>query len=274
MIRKEVLLVSAFFLSVMLFSTYLGILTKEAIMKGELEPLFPSPDDYRNVIVIFSLIIIGTLTVILFIKIKITLVKVFENLASFILTTTTFSYFLPPLFSILLALILVIISELKRSYFLKNLLIFLSISSASALMGSSLSYHVVLVLFLVLSVYDIVSVFVTKHMVYMAEKLLDKPSSFVSVFPSEKIRKVEFKDKKRKIRVVALGAGDYFLPSILAVSLIEFGINKALVISAINTLTILLLFHFISKKDFTKPLPALPFLFVASLLGTFIVFYL
>lgn len=274
MFRKELVFVSLFFLSVMLFSLYLGLITKEAIRAGEIEPLFPSPDDFRNILLVFSLILIGTLTIIFLIKVRLSFVKVFENIAAFFLTTTTFSYFLPVVPSIALALFLVILAEIKKSYLLKNIIIFLSISSASALMGSSLSTTLVLILFLFLSIYDIISVFVTKHMVYMAQNLIERPSTFISVFPASKLRKVNFKDKTKKIKVIALGSGDYFLPSTMAVSMLDKGILIPILLSILSTVSVFLLFYFASKKNFGKPLPALPFLFLPALLAYLFSFYL
>ncbi|MEM5831883.1 MAG: presenilin family intramembrane aspartyl protease [Candidatus Aenigmatarchaeota archaeon] len=266
MVDKEIILVSLFFLSVMFFSMYLGILTKEAILRGEIEPLFPSPKDYKNVVLIISIVLFSTILVILLIRTRIFVLKIIENLAAFLLTTTTFSFFLPAFVSFLFSFILIAISEIRKSYLLKNIIIFLSISSASALIGSSLSFEVVLVLFFLLSIYDILSVFLTKHMVYMAENLVENPSTFISVFPSSKIRKVSFRGKIKKIKVIALGSGDYFLPGLSVVSSLEKGIGVSMLLSILNTVVIFLVFFFVSKRKKGKPLPALPFLFLPTLL--------
>jgi len=271
---REILFLATFFFILSLFSIYLGILTREAISKGEIEPVFQNPSDYKNSLFMFSLILVGTTIALLFIKIKFELIKLIENTALLLLIATTFSYFLPTLPSFLLSLLIVILSELKPSFFIKNLCILLSVPSASAIIGASLDYKVVLLFFFILTIYDTISVFITKHMVYLAEKLVSKPTALISIFPSSKIRKVSFTKGKKRMRIIALGAGDYFIPSSFSVSLLQLGIKYSLFSSILNTLAIFLLFYHINKKGTSKPLPAIPFLFLSSLIALFLSFYL
>jgi presenilin-like A22 family membrane protease len=271
---REILFLVLFFIAISLFSLYLGDLTRKAIEKGEIEPVFSNPSDYTNSIYMFALIVFGTLIMLFFIKIKIEIVKVLENVALVLLISTTFSYFLPTLPSFLLAIVLIIISEIKPSFIVKNLCIFLSIPSASAIIGASLDYKVVLLFFLILAFYDIVSVFLTRHMVYLAEKLLSRPSALISIFPSKKIRKVSFSHSTKKVGVIALGAGDYFMPASFSVSLLPLGIKYSLSTLFLNTITLFFLFYFIHEREISRPLPAIPFLLVSSILGFLISFYL
>jgi presenilin-like A22 family membrane protease len=201
-------------------------------------------------------------------------VRVLENVVLFLLISTTFSYFLPIILSFIFALIIILISEIKQSFILKNLCIFLSIPSASAIIGASLSYKVLILFFLILVLYDVISVFFTKHMVYIAEKLLSRPTSFISVFPSNKIRRVSFLKGKKKIKVIALGTGDYFMSASFSVSLLEIGIVNSLVVLLSNTIMLFFLFYLLQKREFSKPLPAIPFLFISSISGFIISFYL
>jgi presenilin-like A22 family membrane protease len=271
---KEIAFLVLFFLATSIFSIYLGILTKNAIERGEIEPVFQNPYDYKNSFYMFALILLGTVMMIFFIKVRFELIKLLENLALFLLISTTFSYFFSTLPSFLLALFFVIFSELKPSFLLKNLCLFLSIPSASAIIGASLDYRVVLLFFLILVFYDIISVFLTKHMIYLAENLLSKPSALISVFPSRKIRKVRFLGGKKKVKIIALGAGDYFMPASFCVSLLSLGIKHSLVTLVLNAITLFLLFYFIHEKEVSRPLPAIPFLFLSSVVGFVISFYL
>jgi presenilin-like A22 family membrane protease len=264
---REVFFLVLFFLSVSLFSLYLGTLTKKAIERGEIQPIFQNPSDYKNSFYLFALILFGTATMIFFARIKLELIKLLENLALFLLISTTFSYFLPSLLSFLLAFFLTLFSELRPSFFLKNLCLFLSVSSASAIVGSSLDYKVTLLLFLILVFYDAISVFLTKHMVYIAEKLLARPSALISVFPSKKVREVSFIGEKKKVKVIALGAGDYFMPASFSVSLLQLDIRRSLLTLTLNAVALFFLFYFIHKKKVSRPLPAIPFLFLSSLVG-------
>jgi len=271
---REVIAVTIFFFLLLLFSLYLGLLTREAISKGEIEPVFQNPYDYKNSLYMFGLILAGTVVALFFVKIKLELIKLVENTALLLLIATTFSYFLPLFPSFLLSFSLVLFSELRPSFFIKNLCIFLSVPSASAIIGASLDYKVVLLFFFILTIYDTVSVFLTRHMVYLAEKLASRPTALISIFPSTKIRRVSFIKGKKKLGVIALGAGDYFIPSSFCVSLLQLGVKYSLLSLALNTLTIFLLFHHISKREISRPLPALPFLFLSSLVSFSLSFYL
>jgi len=259
-------MLSVFFLLVGLFSIYLGIQTNEAIKKGEIEPVFQNPSDYKNSLYAFILILIGTSIVLFLIKFKFELIKILENIAIFLLTTTTFSFFLPGFYPFILSFLILTLSEIKQSYLLKNLILLLSIPSASAIIGASLSFQVTFILFAILSIYDIVSVFITKHMVYMAEKLFSRPTAFISVFPSKKIRNIRFGKGAKKVKVIALGAGDYFLPSALAVSSLQFGLLFSILMVISFSISIFLLFLYITRKEVSRPLPALPFLFIVALI--------
>jgi hypothetical protein len=111
-------------------------------------------------------------------------------------------------------------------------------------------------------------------MVYIAENLMSRPTALISVFPSTKVRKVSFTNRKKKMKIIALGAGDYFMASSFCVSLLSLGIKHALLSLSFNTLTIFLLFFRLIRKDVTKPLPALPFLLFSSLCALLLSFYL
>ncbi len=271
---REVLLLSIFFFAVSIFSIYLGILTREAILSGKIEPVFQNPSDYRNSFYLLILILIGTAIMLALTKIKFEFIKILENIALLFLISTTFSYFLPSPLQFLPSLLLIALSEVRPSFLLKNVCLLLSVPSASAIIGASLDYRVVLLFFFALTLYDIISVFLTKHMVYLAEKLIEKPTALISVFPSGKVRNVRFGKGVKKIGVIALGAGDYFMPSSFSVSLLQLGIKHALFPLFFNTIALFVLFYLLSKRKITRPLPAIPFLFLSSLAALFVSFYL
>ena len=271
---KEILALVLFFLAISFFSIYLGVLTKEAIKKGEIEPVFENPHDFRNSLYMLILVLFGTALMLFFIKIKFELIKLLENLALFFLMTTTFSYFLPTIHSFFLSFLIVALSEIKPSFLLKNVCIFLSIPSAAAIIGASLDYKVLFLFFFLLALYDIISVFITRHMVYLAEKLVSRPSALISIFPSKKVRSIKFATGKKKVSVIALGAGDYFMPASLAVSLLSLGIKQSIIISIFNSITLFILFYLLTKKKISRPLPAIPFLFISSLFAFIFSFYL
>jgi len=111
-------------------------------------------------------------------------------------------------------------------------------------------------------------------MVYLAEKLTSRPSALISMFPSKKVRNVKFTSGKKKINIIALGAGDYFIPASFSVSLLSLGIKYSILVSIFNSLTLFILFHILTKREISRPLPAVPFLFVSSLVAFIFSFYL
>jgi presenilin-like A22 family membrane protease len=96
-------------------------------------------------------------------------------------------------------------------------------SGVAAIFGSSLEYYLVVLLLVLLAVYDAISVYKTKHMITLAEGVIDLKTPILFVIP--KRRNYSFiRDGIGKLddggerAAFIIGMGDLIMPSILVVS--------------------------------------------------------
>jgi presenilin-like A22 family membrane protease len=100
-------------------------------------------------------------------------------------------------------------------------------AGAAAIFGISLAIIPVLILLIVLALYDAISVYRTKHMVVLAESVIEMKTPILVVMPksldySYIKQGVEIKDKKEERGAYIMGMGDLIMPNILVVSSFAF----------------------------------------------------
>ncbi len=179
-------------------------------------------------------------------------------------------------FSFLGALLAVAARALLKNY--RNIFLLFATSIVGALLGASLDIVPAAILAMALSIYDIIAVFYTKHMVTMAKELGNRDAGFSITFPSnfqknmvvpkvsaEKLRKFY---KKVQVNAVELGTGDLALPTMLMVSAMKISPWHAMATMLGSTIGMSLLFFYIEKKK--GYWPALPPLIFFGLLFLFL----
>lgn len=162
---------------------------------------------------------------------------------------------------------------------LRNYVTIMAISSAGVILSLMFDMNSILIFFGILSVYDLVSVFVTKHMIQLANAVTAQPTSFTvasqQILPKKNFKEIEISPSTKNppiaVSRVELGGGDLLIP--LVFSLVSFkatlSFTSAVVVAIfacgglIATLAILIRYR--------RPLPALPPLFVSSLIGYFLI---
>jgi len=153
------------------------------------------------------------------------------------------------------ALFLTLARALLRNFdVVRNLSVAVIAGVAAGVLGHSLSPAVALLFYVLLVVYDFVSVFVTKHMVPMVEsvegmKRSEKPSD-----------------------VVALGGGDLVVPAIFATSFMKYSPFVAVASSLGAVLGVL--FTLWMLKKLKSPLPALPYIGAVQITVTALALFL
>jgi presenilin-like A22 family membrane protease len=162
---------------------------------------------------------------------------------------------------------------------LKNAAAILASAGVGAIFGFSLDFLPAVLFVLLLSVYDFVSVFWTRHMVYMARELSGRNLSFSISSSSRPAGAGRARGRgANEVSTLELGTGDMVIPLLLAVSAykISFSPLDALSVS-FGALTGLLvvLWYVTSRKTFLPALPpitfcALLFLGVARLITALI----
>jgi len=141
----------------------------------------------------------------------------------------------------------------------------------SALIGISLSVIPVIVLLLLLAIYDAISVYKTKHMVTMAEGIMDLKLPILFVIPKHlnySFLKEDFKSEE-KHEAFFMGLGDAVMPTLLVVSASVFmksnGMSYPIIGAILGTLVGHAVLSILVMKG--KPQAGLPFLNSGVILG-------
>lgn len=151
-------------------------------------------------------------------------------------------------------------------------------AGVAAIFGSSLEYYLVVILLVLLAVYDAISVYKTKHMITLAEGVIDLKTPILFVIPKRRdysfIRDGIGKlDDGGERAAFIIGMGDLIMPSILVVSANVFlqgwrlfGIINLPALGAIigSLAGMSVLLHFVSSG---KPQAGLPPLNGGTILG-------
>jgi len=148
-------------------------------------------------------------------------------------------------------------------------------ASAIAILGISLGILLVIILLIGLAIYDAISVYKTKHMIDLADTVIDLKLPVLLVIP--KIRNYslikETKSLKEKLKegeerdAFFMGLGDVVMPGLLAAStysFIENGLPIALSVMVGTLAGFVLLMYFVVKG---KPQAGLPCLCSGAILG-------
>lgn len=182
------------------------------------------------------------------------------------------SLFLPPI-DLLFTLSVVLIFVFVRNVISHNLGVLLGIAGIGSVLGLSILPKTAVLIMIVLSFYDIVAVYITKHMVRMAKDMMEAGAIFGFIIPAE-VR--GFFSKKHEVhsqigeRFMILGSGDVGLPVILASSMVQYTVSGAMIV-AVFSLAGLFVTHliFINQRE-RKAMAALPPIAIMSVIGYFI----
>jgi presenilin-like A22 family membrane protease len=173
------------------------------------------------------------------------------------------------------AILLVALIKKPEWYVLDAVALFIGVG-AVALIGISLYIWIVIFFLIMMAVYDAISVYKTKHMVDLADSVMDLKLPIMFVIPKKKGYSFleETKGLKQKLKeegereVYFLGVGDVAFPGFLAVSafhnLANNGFIMAMSVLAGTLLGFVALMFYVVKG---KPQAGLPLLCSGALLG-------
>jgi presenilin-like A22 family membrane protease len=182
--------------------------------------------------------------------------KGFLILIIFLGTQTVFASFLGGVYPYIAALALLASLFILRSLFMQNLAISLAIAGLGGVIGWSFTPFTAIVLLAVFSVYDIIAVYKTKHMVKMAEGMIESGAIFGLVIVTKKPK--DF---------MILGSGDILLPLILSATIAISSIPGALFVSGFAALGLFATHLLFSNQKRRKPMAALPPIATLSIIG-------
>lgn len=152
----------------------------------------------------------------------------------------------------------------------QNLAIILGISGISASLGMSVKPLMAAVLLAILSIYDIIAVYKTRHMVKLFKGMAERGAILALVVPKNLgiwLERFSTIRNENKNDFIFLGTGDLALPIFFAVSALRLGdVFFVLIILGASAGFLADHLYFIMQKE-KKPIPALPFIAVFSIMG-------
>ncbi|MFH1787859.1 MAG: presenilin family intramembrane aspartyl protease [Candidatus Altiarchaeota archaeon] len=229
-----------------------GMIT--GIKEGVIEPAVPQGESPKTSINIFAYVVAFTAVLLILFKlgldIIITVVTYFALYAGVFITFTTLmgdAGFIASIPYYITSLIL------RKNTVISNLTLVFTIAGIGGFLGASLAVFPALLLILILSAYDLIAVFGTKHMVTLATKAKGK-IPFMFLIPV-------------KDRQLGLGTGDLTIPLVFTVSVLrDYTLAHATLTSLGGLAGLTILFNHALKKEGT-PLPALPPITIGLFLG-------
>lgn len=248
---------------VLLFLTaqFMGILVTKIYQTKELpyniQPPKISPQ--TSFIHIFLIVLIGTLLIFILAKFNATkLWKLWFFVSVFFILLISFSAFIPQVIALALSLIVSYLKIIKRNIFVHNISEVFLYGGLAALFVPILNMFSAAVLLLLISIYDMIAVWQTKHMIKLA-KFQAKLKIFAGLF-------VPYGKK-----VAILGGGDIGFPLMFsAVAYLTLG-PKALIIPITTAIALTLLFIYGKKNKFY---PAMPYLTAGAFAGYLITLFI
>jgi presenilin-like A22 family membrane protease len=225
---------------------------------------------------LFGYIIATTAVILVLIRLKNVgkwLIKILEMFVVFVASWFTLDMLIPLDIGYLslgffLAILLTAWKMSRPTIVSQDVAAVISGAGVGALLGASLGILPALIFMIILSCYDFISVFITKHMVTMAKALTERPTAFTVAAPHKfkKLTYVGVKNAKTKFHVFQLGVGDMVMPLMFAVSVLgSFKLVNAIASIIGSTVALMLLIYFMSKKP--RPMPALPLITFGTFVG-------
>jgi presenilin-like A22 family membrane protease len=247
--------------------------------------VFENPNDPVNLLIFFAIMLVVTVTILLVAKfwkkqlIQIIILGSIAYTAFFVFYTLLF-FVVPEIFSLSLSIIIaavLIVALIKHPewYVIDLCGIIVGVGSIG-IFGISLSVFLVIVLLIGLSLYDAISVYKTKHMIDLADAVMDLKLPVMMVIP--KIRSYsllketkgikEKLEEKEEREAFFLGLGDIVMPGILVVSAFQNIPDNGLIVALSVMIGTLLGFAVLMSVVIKgKPQAGLPYLCTGAILG-------
>jgi presenilin-like A22 family membrane protease len=246
---------------------------------------FEDSNDPMNLLVFFVIMIAVTVTILLIAKfwkkqfiqviilgsIAYTSFFVFYPLLSFVFPYTTSTFL-----AIIAAAILIVALIKHPEWYIINLCGIIVGVGAIGLFGISLSIFLVIILLIGLSIYDAISVYKTKHMIDLADAVMDLKLPVMLVVPKTRQYSIlkETKGLKEKLEekeereAFFMGLGDIVMPGILVVaSFYNIADNGFLIALSVMLGTLVGFAVLMTVVIKGKPQAGLPYLCSGAILG-------
>jgi len=278
----------------------LAILVTQPFIDAGVQPAFDDINDPMNIVYIFAILLVFTLIILLIAKfykkqlIQLIILGAIGYTAAYVIyplinlvipnllsinmplgNNTFLAITLSMILAIVFAIILVVILYKYPEWYVIDLVGIVIGSGAIAIFGMSLGIVLVIIFLVALAIYDAISVYKTKHMIELADTVMDLKLPVLLVIPKIKNYSLIKETKRLKEQIEKgeerdaffMGLGDIVMPGILVVAIYN-GIPNGLPVSIgvmIGTLVgFAALMHFVMKG---KPQAGLPLLCSGAIIG-------
>ena len=254
---------------------------------------FENPNDPFDLAFFFSIMVVSTAAILLISRFwKKSLVQGIilgaTGLFAFYVVYALFATVVPELWSLVFSaaavgLLLVLLVKYPEWYVIDTCGILLGLATMTTL-GISLSISLVIVLLITMAIYDAISVYQTKHMIDLADTVLDLKLPVILVIPKSRKYSLlkETKSLKQKLKdqeereASFMGLGDIVIPGTLVVSAFHNLSSNGLLIALSVMLGTLFGFAALLATSLVqeKPQAGLPYLCSGAILGYVVSSYL
>ncbi len=251
----------------------LGVLNAVRLSRFiEVEQITPTSISFWHFIIYFAL---ATLFIVFisfsgkkFKKSKKVLFNTFFILAVAWGSLITFSLWVPDIIALLLIALLIFFWVKKPRVIFHNLAMIFGLAGIGSVLGLAISPLIIILLLVVFSIYDVIAVYVTKHMVRMAKEMIEAGAILALIVP-QKIAdfKTNLSEVKTGGKFLILGGGDVVFPLLLCASLATTSILNSLIVGFFALLGLFFGFWFFINQKVQKPIPALPPIAAFSIIG-------
>lgn len=239
------------------------------------------------------LLIKGWFAIVVFICLTVALTLIFYYFVGFYVLLNFFGkkISVAELIAVPIAFILTFLKIKKRNIIAHNISELLIYPGLAAIFVPLLNVLAAAILLILISIYDMIAVWKTKHMQAMAKFQIQRLKIFTGFFLpytskkdkakieriKAKLKKIKSKKKKQeflkkqkiKINLAVLGGGDVAFPLIfIGTILLKYNFVSAFIVTATTSLALALLLIFAKKGRFY---PAMPFLTAGCLFGLLLV---
>ncbi len=268
----------ALFLSAHLIGLYVikHYLPKESQLPLNIEK--PEFKENTSYIPIFITIIVATVLALVLIRFRAFKIwKIWFFFSVFITLSISFSAFMIEKIALVLALILGLWKTFKPNIYIHNFTEIFIYGGLAAIFVPVLNIFSVIVLLFLISIYDMIAVWKTKHMVSMA-KFQAESNIFAGLFipykrkevPKPIGKQIYTKKVKTETSNAILGGGDIGFTLLFSGVIFKlYGLMPALIVSLSTAVALFILFLVAKNKKFY---PAMPFLTAGCLFGYLLIY--
>ncbi len=238
----------------------------------------PVVKESSSYIYILVAVLIGTILALVLVKFKKMIIwKVWFFFAVWLSLGIAFSVFINHIVAAVLALVLAIYKVFRPNVFVHNFTELFLYAGIALIFIPIMNIFSVFMLLLLISIYDVIAVWKTKHMITLATAQSEQKifAGLMIPYKLQKKAKVQTPYKMQKsakleqVKTAVLGGGDIAFPLLFAgVVLKKFGLMHALVIPIVVSVALAFLL-LKAKKD--KFYPAMPFISLGCLVGYLLV---